>query len=199
MRTILGNVLRLLVGSEYGFSAEGNELWYYTLALAINSMLGWIYVREVALLFTILSVMHLATVYIYGLNDLEDDSKYFSIGYFLIHAVLAIIALLTNWWWAIETAAITVFAVAIAPDCVGQNVFTGRKSGYYKGAIPLVFNTMVFVAFVVVTLMLTTYWWVKALIIVAAIILHPFIDYLESECVDIIDITGYAIDKIMEK
>lgn len=190
------SALRYLVGCEYGFFAEGNEQWFYTLALAITNMLAWSFLPDIALIFTLLSIIHLVTVHIYGYYDLDDANKIISIGYFAIHAIIVIIALFTNWWWTLVTAFIALFALALAPDCLGENVFVKSKSGYPKKFVPLIFNTFIFIAFVVSTCMLPIAWWGKVLIVIAAIILHPFIDYLEGECVVVTDVTQYAIDKI---
>lgn len=41
MKDLLLNFYRCVVGSEYGWFGEGNEQWYYFIALVINIMLTW--------------------------------------------------------------------------------------------------------------------------------------------------------------
>lgn len=59
MKKLLFIIIRSIVGSESGFTGEGNEQWYYSLSLAINLMLIWWLKPEIGLLFTILAVIHL--------------------------------------------------------------------------------------------------------------------------------------------
>lgn len=181
------NIYRFIVGSEYGFTGEGNEQWFYTLSLAINLMLVWWLKPEIALLFSVLAAIHYVTVFVYGYFDLTEKGKDYAATYFGIHVILAIIAIVADYKWAIITAIITVVAYFIAPDCTGNNIFL-RGNGLERG-FPLIFNTIIFAAFIIIDLLLPIKLWVKILIIVMALIIHPIIDYFEGECVIISDVT----------
>ena len=62
MKKFFLNIYRCIVGSESGFTGEGNEQWYYFLSLVINLTLIWWQKPEIGLLFTILAVIHYVTV-----------------------------------------------------------------------------------------------------------------------------------------
>lgn len=188
------NVYRLLVGSEYGFTGEGNSQWYYTLALAINLMLVWWLCPEVGIVFTVLPVVHYIMVVYYGTEDLAQDSLLHSCIYFGVHAIMFIIATVVNIKWTIITSVITAVAVVIAPDDSGYNIFY-RKSNE-DSHIGLLFNTIIFAAFVVVDFLLPIQLWIKIVILVSAMILHPFIDLIEGECIIITDVTDDALASI---
>lgn len=181
------NIYRFIVGPEYGFTGEGNEQWFYTLSLAINLMLVWWLKPEIALLFSVLSAIHYVTVFVYGYFDLTEKGKDYAATYFGIHAILAIIAIVADYKWAIITAIITVVAYFIAPDCTGNNIFL-RGNGLERG-FPLIFNTIIMAAFIIIDLLLPIKLWVKILIIAMTLIIHPIIDYFEGECVIISDVT----------
>ena len=199
MRDTFETIFQCIVGSECGFTGEGNEQWYYTIALVINIMLTWITMPKIAIIFTILSIIHLITVFIYGYNDLGFENKIYSILYALVHLILIAIALFTSFYWTILTSGIVIIAVAIAPDCVGKNIFNQKtNSKQLSTIIALSSNTLIFVSFVVVTCMLSIVWWWKALIIASAILLHPFIDYLEDNCIVISDVTSDVLNKLTE-
>ena len=57
MKEKMLNVLRFIVGPEYGFTGEGSEQWYYTVAIAVNLMLTWWLRPDIALIFTILPII----------------------------------------------------------------------------------------------------------------------------------------------
>jgi len=185
---------QFIVGSKYGFTGEGNEQWYYTLSLAINLMLVWWLCPAVGVLFTVLAVIHYLTVVYYGIGELAYDSLAHSCIYFGIHAVLFTIAAIVNFKWAIITAVITTVAVILAPDCMGDNIFLRKLPA--SSNMPLLFNTVVFAAFVVVDFLLPIKLWIKITILAIAMVLHPFIDYIEGECIIISDVTYDALANI---
>ena len=209
-----------IVGPSYGFSGEGNEQWYYTLSLAINLMLLWCIKSEVALVFTILSVIHYITVFVYGFLDFAFDKPIFSYIYLGVHAIIILIAMFTNLLWTIITSAITVFMRFLAPDCTGDNIFyeepwmvedtmpflnkQKRANTSYRGfvpirgIVPMLFNTAVFIAFVVIAFVLPINLIIKFTIIVAMMILHPIVDLFAGECVILPDTVEDAIDNIID-
>lgn len=197
MENVFLNIYRRIVGSEYGFSGEGNEQWYYSLSLAINVMLIWWLNPEVALLFTILAAIHYLTVFVYGYFDLSDAGVTFSYAYLGIHAILFTIAILVSFKWAIITTAITTVTFLLAPDCTGNNIFI--RDPYLHNQLPLLFHTIIFVAFVIIDFLLPIKLWIKLLLIIGAIVIHPVIDLLEGECVIISDVTYEAFDNIFLK
>lgn len=198
------SIYRCIVGAECGFSGEGNEQWYYSLALVINLMLIWWKKPEIAVVFTILAVIHYATVCVYGLFELiEDGNVILSYAYFSIHAILAIVAICVSSKWAVITALIVIIAFLFAPDCTRNNIVI-RKPGQ-KGSnvtlrsirvLPLVFNTIIFAVFVCLDFLLPIDLWTKLFIIAVAIIVHPIIDSLEGEGIIISDVTSEAFDNI---
>ena len=196
MKKVFLSIYRCIVGPEYGFIGEGNEQWYYSLALAMNLMLIWWLKPEVALLFTILAVIHYLTVALYGYFDMEFEDVIFSYSYFGIHLIILAIALLTSFKWAFITMAITIVAFLSAPDCTGDNIFP-RKSKF-QDRLPLLCNTIIFVAFIVIDFLLPINLLFKFAILVVALIIHPVIDFLEGEGIIISDITFGAIGRIKE-
>ena len=196
MKNLSLNIYRIVVGiigTECGFTGEGNEQWYYSLSLVINLMLIWWLKPEIGLLFTILAIIHYVTVFIYGCFDLYDSSTIFAYAYFGIHWGLFVIALFTNFKWAMITMIITTVAYLLAPDCTGNNIFL-RKKSYSK--LSLLFNAIMFATFVIITVLLPIKIWIKLLLIISALVLHPIIDYLEGEGVLISDVTHEVFDKI---
>lgn len=194
MKKLFLNIYRCIVGTECGFTGEGNEQWYYFLSLVINLMLIWWLKPEIALLFTILAVIHFVTVFIYGYFDLSvDGSTSLAYAYFGIHLVLLAIAIFTSLKWAIITIAITTIAFFLAPDCTGNNIFL-RKRSYSK--LSLLFNTIIFAAFVIIVVLLPISFWIKLLLIIGALVIHPIIDYFEGECVIISDVTYEVFEKV---
>lgn len=199
MRDTFETIFQCIVGSECGFTGEGNEQWYYTIALVINIMLTWIMMPNIAIFFTILSMIHLITVFVYGYNDLGFENKIYSILYAIVHLILIVIAILTNIYWTILTSIIVIIAVAIAPDCCGKNILNqNTNSKQLSTIIALSSNTLIFISFVIVTSMLSIVWWGKVLMIASAILLHPFIDYLEDNCIVISDVTSDVLNKLTE-
>ena len=196
MKNLLVNIYRCIVGGEVGFIGEGNEQWYYFLSLVMNLMLLWWLEPEIALMFTVLSVIHYVTVFVYGYFMLDSENVIFSYIYFGIHVILLILAIVTSFKWTVITAAITVISIFLAPDCTGNNIFLRVPN--VTNSLPLIFNTIIFVAFVVLDFMLPIELWIKILIIVGALIIHPVIDWFEGECVIISDVTSDAFGNIME-
>ena len=189
-------VYQCIVGFEVGIAGEGNEQWYYFLALVMDCMLTWWLKPELGILFTIVAVLHFITVCIYGYQELDYYSIWFSIGYYAIHLILLIICFLFNWSWTLITAALVVVGVLIAPDCTGMNIFL-RKDYNFKGS--LFFHTIWFLAFVIITMLLPITLWIRLLIICACMALHPLIDYLQGECMIITDVTEDSLSAIIEK
>lgn len=190
------NVYRLIVGPECGFTGEGNEQWYYTLALAINLMLVWWLCPEIGIVFSVLATIHYLTVIYYASEDLSYDSPSQSYIYFGIHIVLFVVASAVNLKWAIITSLITTAAFLIAPDCTENNIFLREATDYSR--IPLVFNTIMFGSFVAVDFLLPIQLWIKIIILVGFMILHPFIDLIEGEGIIISDVTYDACNCIRE-
>ena len=192
----LGKIFRCIVGEECGFFGEGNRQWYYTLALAISIMLAWMRLpKNVAITFTILSAIHLISVHIYELTDLSFcRSASIAYTYIFIHSMILIIALITHWKFSLMSILIMIIFLFIAPDEVGWNIFSNLfiKSGFastnskLESFIALSAHTIVFTIFIITVCQLPFLWWGKLLIIAAMMGLHPIIDYLEGECVDVI-------------
>jgi hypothetical protein len=195
MKNAVLYIYRCIVGPECGFTGEGNEQWYYSLAIVINLMLVWWLKPEVALLFTILVVIHYLTVFAYGLFDLEFGSVIFSYAYLGIHLTLLVIAAFSSFKWAVITALITIVALFLAPDCTGENFFICRQYKFYN-ALDLLFNTIIFIVFVRIDFLLPINLWIKLAIIAGALVIHPVIDYLQGECVIITDTIFDALGKI---
>lgn len=191
------HMYQFIVGGKYGFTGEGNEQWYYTLALAINLMLVWWLCPEIGIIFTILAVLHYSTIVYYGIFSTDDIAYNNPIRayvrshlYFGFHLGLLIVATIVSIKWAIITSFITTVAVLIAPDCTGNNIFLRKPN--VRNNLPLLFNTIMFAAFVVVDFLLPMKLWIKFLILVVAMILHPIIDWIEGECIIISDVTCEA-------
>ncbi len=204
MKKLLLNIYRGIVGNEFSWSGEGNEQWYYFLALVINNMLTWWLKPELGIVITVASVIHFITVFVYGVGDFAYNSVKYSIGYYAIHAIIFIVCILFDWKWTILTALIVVVAYLLAPDCMGNNIFMRPPKEYivYAGvkniAAILLFHTILFTTFVVVALNLPLALWARIIIIVACMIVHPIIDFFEGECIIISDVTKDAYNKIMQ-
>lgn len=195
MKNVLLNLYRLIVGPEAGFSGEGNEQWYYFLSLAINSMLVAWFKPQVAVWFILLMIIHFVTVCVYGYRDISDYGAKYSYPYFALHLLLLIVAIILSPFWALITTVISVIAFFMAPDCTGNNILL-RKKSYSK--LALIFNTVIFAAFVTVAFMLPVALWLRILIIIAMMIVHPIIDYFAGECIIISDVTYEALDNIRQ-
>ena len=205
MKNILLNIYRGIVGNEFGWSGEGNEQWYYFLALVINCMLTWRLKPELEIVFTVAAIIHYITVCIYGYLALYENSVLYAIAYYTIHAIIFILCILFNWRWTLLTSIIVIVAYFLAPDCLGRNIFIRppKEHTIYDGNVDntgaiLVFHTILFVAFVVIALSLSISLWIKIMIIVICMILHPIIDLLECECIIISDVTNKSLEKIVQ-
>ena len=188
---------QFIVGGKYGFTGEGNEQWYYTLAYAINIMLVWWLCPEIGTIFSILGTIHYLTVVYQGACCIDDiaynnptEAYIRACLYFGGHVVMFIIAAIVNIKWAIITSAITTVAVLIAPDCTGNNIFLRKPN--VRNNMPLLFNTIMFAAFVVIDFLLPIKLWIKFVILVTFMVLHPFIDFIEGEGIIISDVTYVA-------
>lgn len=206
MKTFLLNFWRRIVGSEYGFTGEGNEQWYYTLAVIINLMLVWCLKPEIAIVFTVLTIIHFLTLFIYGFLDFDLAAPFYKFIkpdfiYLGIHCIIIVIAAITNIKWTLITAIGPTIAYCMAPDCTGNNIF--NRDSEVKGYLILFQHTIVFTLFVVIDFLLPMNLFVKFIIIIGALLIHPVIDYLEGECIIINEITNsvfYDIrDYIKEK
>ena len=201
MRKFFEKLWCVVVGSPAGFAGEGNEQWYYTLALAMSCMLAWTFLPEVALVFTIISAIHLITVHVFGINMWDEYGRNYCWGYLSAHAVLFIIALLFNWWWTFITAAIAIVAVLFAPDCTEENIVTRIMKIEYdeekQNKIAMICHTCIFALFVIVTCLLPTVWWAKLLVIVVFMGLHFLVDFLEGECVNVCELAENAFNIVI--
>lgn len=190
-------IYQCIVGGECGFTGEGNEQWYYFLALVMNLMLVWWKKPEIAVVFTILAAIHYATICIYGFFELfEEGSVILLYSYLGIHAILAIVAICTDFKWAFITALIVIIAFLFAPDCTGNNIVI--RAECVRWWQPLIFNTIMFAVFVWLDFLLPINLGIKLLIIVGAVIVHPIIDILEGECIIISDVTSDALGNIRD-
>ena len=193
MKKILLNLLRCIVGSEFGWTGEGNEQWYYFLALVINVMLTWWLKPELGIIFTVAAVIHYVTVCVYGYAMLDIYSVWYSVIYYAIHAIIFIVCCLFNWKWTLLTSVIVILAYCIAPDCCAQNIFgTGSREAIF------LFHTILFVTFLIIVFKLPIALWIKLVIIVSCMILHPLVDFLESECIIISDVTAESFGNIVD-
>lgn len=148
------DIYRSIVGYETGFTGEGTEQWFYTLSLAINLMLVWWLNPKIAMVFTVLAVIHYLTVFVYGFLGLDCmGSPIFACAYYAIHLVIIIVAFLTNFKWAIITASITIIAYLFAPDCTETSIIPGRNIETREN-LALKHNTMILVAFAIIDFLL---------------------------------------------
>ena len=194
MKEKMFNVLRFIVGPEYGFTGEGNEQWYYTVAIAVNLMLTWWLRPDIALIFTILPIIHYVTVFIFGYNDLFiDNNKNLSFVYLGIHALTLIVAIFVDGKWTLLTCAIVVGAVLLSPDCIGDNIFASNAKH-----LQLLFNTIILAVFIIIDFMLPINLWIKFVIVLLALVIHPVVDWLQGECVDVNELFSDAIGSILK-
>lgn len=199
MRKVLRNFLRILVGSEFGFFAEGNEQWYYALALAINCMLAWIFLPIVALPFTIISAIHFLSVYAFYIYDYVRKPKIVSKIYLILHGILFVLGLCFNWWWTLLTSVIVMIAILFAPDCVGANIVIDYQSGRVNDKRILICHTIAMVIYIILTCMFAIPVWAKITMIIGAIILHFLIDFLEQEFLNVVDIARKVIRDVFDE
>lgn len=198
-----GKTLRLIVGSECGMFGEGNLQWYYTLALAISVMLAWKNLtQQEAIVFTAISLVHIALVHIYALCGWED-SKGTSILYVLLNVSVLVIAFFTNWKFALLSIGIMGAFLLVSPDGVGESILLTlfliltRLRMKENHSVALLTHTIVFAVFVITVCTLPVIWWVKVLIVCLALVLHPLIDYLSGECVDVAMIAVESVQNIL--
>lgn len=204
MKKLLLNIYRSIVGNEFGWSGEGNEQWYYFLALVINNMLTWWLKPELGIVITVAAVIHFITVCVYAVGDFSYNSVWYSIGYYAIHAIIFIVCILFDWKWTILTTLIVVAAYLLAPNEMGNNIVMRPPkdvivyAGVENIAAILLFNTILFAVFVYIALNLPIALWVRIIIIVACMIVHPIIDLFEGEGIIISDVTEDAYNKIVQ-
>ena len=174
MKNKVPNFYRWIVGTEYGWCGEGNEQWYYTIALVINIMASWWLMPQYALLFTIAAVIHYATVFVYGYFGLEGiESVWCSVAYFAIHLALFIICCCTHFGWTIVTTLTVVVAFLIAPNACGDVIllpeFISDDDDSDESIPILVIHTIWFLAFFVMAMLLPISIWFRLAIVVACI------------------------------
>ena len=198
MKKTFLSIYRCIVGSEYGWTGEGNEQWYYFLGLVMNVMLTWWLKSEIGIAFTIAATVHFVTVCVYGYMALEERSVWCSIAYYAIHLALFIVCVRYDWSWTILTSAIVIFGVLLAPDCVGDNIFMMLYKGNNKKYVMLLCHTIWFAIFVTIALLLPITLWIRLAIIGCCMILHPIIDLSEGECMDISCVTMDSFEKIKD-
>ena len=198
-----------IVGPSEGFLGEGNGAWYYTLSLAINLMLVWWLKPEIALLFTILAVIHFVTASLYG--DYLSGSGYghylfrnlnvstvLSYAYAGIHVILLAIAIIANFKWALITAAITVFADLISTESIYDEF---ADADNWIGIFGSIFNPIMLAAFVWIDFMLPIHLWARILILVVMLIIHPVVEYFDSqdETCNAFSVASQVIYQFVEK
>ncbi len=201
----LKKVLQYIVGFPTGFLKEGNEQWYYFLALVMSCMLTWWLKPQLGIVFTICAAMHFAVTIIYGLKELLDLTPHkkvmlYSILYFAISLAIFIICMIFSWSWTLITSAIAVVAFLIATDDMGSNFFMHPliyTEDYNEVAI-LICHTVWFALFATITLLLPISIWIRLAIIIACIILHPLIDILEGECINVVETTVDSFYNIVD-
>ena len=183
-----------IVGPGRGYTGKGNEQWYYSLALAINLMLVWWLKPEIALWFTILSIIHYATLIIYGFFDLSDKNIVFSYAYLMIHLFLFFLATIASLVWTVITSAIVLVSILLAPDGTENNIILNKNTII----LPLIFNTIILLVFCIIEFCLPINFWRKLEILLVVLLIHPFIDWLEGECVNVFNSTLKALHVIKE-
>jgi len=204
MKDLLLNFYRCVVGSEYGWFGECNEQWYYFIALVINIMLTWQFRPDLIAIFVVAAGIHFITVCVYSYGSLYDSSRFYSVLYYVIHMILYVICFVFDWELTLLTSSIVIIGYFLAPDCIGDSFFMMPirkyigKSESKKAAVILAFHTIMFLTFAVIALNLPISLWTRITIIVTCMILHPIIDYLESECIIISDATNESIDIIVQ-
>ncbi len=177
MKKILLNVYRGIVGYEFGYLGAGNKLWYHFLSSVINCMLVWWLKPEIAHLFTFLFVSIFICVLIGRHFNLPEEKSIFVI-YYITSALIFLKP--NNWKFSVITYVIFAVAFLIAPDCTGNNIFMiALKKDGVQNKTPLLFHTIIFGAFLVVTLLMSTHYLVKIVIIVGVLISHIIIDLYE--------------------
>lgn len=186
------DIWKYIVGQEHGFGDAGIDQWYYTVGVAINIMLVWWLKPEVALVFTILSVIHYLTVIGFGFFDLIDENVIYSYIYLGIHLLLLLIAVLINYKWALFALVIAVIAylLSIVNESMCHTTWANLNE------FSLLVNTLVLVVFIIVDFLLPIALWLKFVILAITLVLHPLIDYIESLDIGILDTTTDIFDNI---
>ena len=197
-----------IVGQPYGFSGEGNELWYYFIALVINCMLTWWVKPESGIVFTIATVLHCVMICVYGAIDFYDCSIWCSVGYWIIHIAIFVVCMVFNWKWTLLTSVVVVLLYFLAPDETGNNIFmrppkvsSVRTTIIYLGnkntKLILLFHTIVFIIFVVIALNLPISFWLRIGIVLVCMLLHPIIDIIQGEGICVSDVTMATFSRVI--
>lgn len=206
LKRMLSSVYQCIVGEPYGFGGEGNSQWYFFLSLVIINQLTWTFKPELAVVFTVLSVLCFAVVCVYSSEMLGDELCYknarrWVFAYLAFHFVIAVVCLILNWWWTLLMALIVIAAILLAPDDGGCNFFIDELDVPHTLSAMLC-HTVLFAIFVTTTCLLPVATWVKLVIIAICMILHPIIDIWEGDCMSIEDAmqdTMRTLDKMSEK
>jgi hypothetical protein len=180
-------VYQFIVGFSNGFDMEGCSQWYYFLSLVMINMLTWWLRPELGLLFSICSGLHFLMVCLYGFLLMDERKSSWSLCCFVLNLAMIVVCLYFDWLWTLGMSAIVVAGFILAPDENGCNVFTRDYNDLNKIRIgsALFFHTLWFAAFVTIVVLLPIATWIKIVGIVAAMILHPLLDYMEGECMSI--------------
>jgi hypothetical protein len=182
---IILNTGRLIAGPEEGYFGEGNTQWYYIVSLAINLLLSTIFFPQSTFTFFLLSLVHFVMVCIFSYKELLDEgegTKGYMVFFFIVSAILLIIAFINNWLLAIISAVITSALVLFAPFYAG--FWNGKYLHFHPGYAVLV-NCMLLAVFMACVWLAPIAFWVKIVLTVSYFILHPIVDCLEGECISI--------------
>ena len=104
--------------APFGYDCKGNVQWFYTLTIFIHCLLTWLILPEIALVFSILWGVHVASIYLtsYMQNHSINISEHGIWSRFLIlNIILLVVALLVCWWWILITIVISCLAYIKAP------------------------------------------------------------------------------------
>jgi hypothetical protein len=178
---------QLIVGYANGIDMEGCSQWYYFLSLAMINTLTWWLRPELGLLFSICSGLHFVMVCLYGLLQMDERKPSWSLCCFVLNLAMFVVCLYFDWLWTLGMSAIVALGFILAPDDNGCNIFTHDKNDLNKFSFgwALFFHTLWFAAFVTIMILVPIATWLKFVGIVAAIFLHPLMDYMEGECMSL--------------
>ena len=182
---IILNTGRLIAGAEEGYFGEGITQWYYIVSLVINLLLSVIFHPESTFTFFLLSLVHLVMVCIFSYKELLDEgegTKGYMVFFFIVSAILLIIAFINNWLLAIISTVITSFLVLVSPSYAG---FWTRKYLHFHPGYAILANCVLLAAYMVCVWLAPIAFWVKIVLTVSYFILHPIVDCLEGECISI--------------
>ena len=122
MKEIAGFVYKCIVGFETGFNLEGNEQWYYFLALVMDCMLTWWIRPELGIIYTMMFVIHYISTIVYGSTIIDEEGTRYAVGHYAFHAFLFLICMKMDCYWTLLTSAIVIVGYLLAPNCMGDNI-----------------------------------------------------------------------------